>query len=311
MNTYEVNIGIDVSKETLTAAFPDDSVTGFANDKRGLKPLIAKAKACGPSVRVCREATGGYEQALVEACHAAGVAVALANARQVRDFAKGKGLPAKTDAIDARVIARFAAENDPRLAVPQPAWIRRLRALCDRRAALTADLTRETNRLGTERDPWVAKGIRAHIRQLQAHVKALERQLAALRAENTAFAEKAARLERVKGIGPASACALLGCVPGPGAVSGNEASALVGVAPYNDDSGKHRGRRHIRGGRPQVRRVLWMAATAAVRFNPILKAFYERLSARGKPHKVALVAVIRKLVRLVNRILADPNFVPA
>jgi transposase len=118
-------------------------------------------------------------------------------------------------------------------------------------------------------------------------------------------------LEQVKGIGETTACALLGCVPELGSVTGNEASALVGVAPYNNDSGAFRGQRHIRGGRAQVRRVLWMAAMVAIRFNPILKAFYERLTARGKPHKVALVAVLRKRVRLANKIIANPNFIPA
>jgi transposase len=311
MNTYEVNIGVDVSKGTLAAAFPDGSVRDFANDRRGIAALLKRARACGPSALVCCEATGGYERGLVDACHAAGAAVAVANAKRVRDFAKGKGLLAKTDAIDARLIARFAAENHPRPDAPQPEWARRLRALADRRAALTADLVREGNRLGTERDAWAAKDIRAHIRQIEAHIARLERESAALRAANPEFAGKAARLERVTGIGPVCSRVLLTHLSELGAVSDGEASALAGVAPYNDDSGRHRGRRRIRGGRAQVRRALWMAATSAVRFNPILKAFYARLTARGKPHKVAIVAVIRKLVCLANRILSDPAFVPA
>ena len=311
MHAYEVNIGVDISKETLAAAFPDGRVTEFTNDRRGLNALMGKVKAHGPSVRVCCEATGGYELRLADACHAAGVAVTVANARRVRDFARGKGLLAKTDAIDARVIARYAAENNPRPAAPRPAWQGRLRALADRHAALTDDLVRETNRLEAEGDTWVAKDIRAHIRQIEAHLKKVGRQIAALRAETPAFERDAGRLEQVKGIGPVSACAILAYLPELGDVSGNEAAALTGVAPYNDDSGKHRGRRRCRGGRGQVRRVLWMAATAAARSNPILKAFYERLRARQKPHKLAIVAVIRKLVRLANKILSDPNFRPS
>ena len=309
MDAHEVNIGVDVSKSTLTAAFPDGGVRDFANDGRGIAALLAKAR--GLSALVCCEATGGYERALAEACHAAGVPVAVANARRVRDFARGKGLLAKTDAIDARVIARFAAENRPRPAAPQPEWVGRLRALAGRRGDLTADLTRERNRLGTERDRSAARDIRAHIRFLEKRLGAIEEETAALRADTPAFAEKAARLELVKGIGPVSARALLAHLPELGAVSGNEASALAGVAPYNADSGTHRGRRRIRGGRAQVRRVLWMAAVSAVRSNPILKAFYDRLVGRGKPHKVALTAVVRKLVCLANKILADPNFTPA
>jgi transposase len=310
MNTHNVNIGIDVSKQILTAAFTDGKTHDFQNTKTGIAALIKKANTFGARVRLCCEATGGYEQPLVEACHATGIPIAVANARQVRNFAKGKGLLAKTDALDARIIARFADENNPRAHQEPPQWVTRLRALTGRRADLTADLVREKNRLATERDPWVAKNLRLHIRQLEKHIQNLEQDLASLRAANPEFDDKAKRLEQVKGIGETTACALLGCVPELGAVTGNEASALVGVAPYNNDSGKLRGQRHIRGGRSEVRRVLWMAATCAIRFNPILKAFYERLTARGKPHKVALVAVIRKLVRLANKILANPAFVP-
>jgi transposase len=311
MNTYEVNIGVDVSKQTLAAAFPDGRVTDFTNDTRGLASLVAKAKARGPSALVCCEATGGYEQGLVDACHQAGVAVAVANAKRVRDFAKGKGQLAKTDAIDARIIARFAAENRPRPTEPQPQWQRRLRALCDRRAALAEDIAREKNRLEIGRDRWVTADTRSHIRQLQAHMEKLEREVAALRAATPEFERQASRLESVKGIGPVSAYAFMAYLPELGSVSGNEASALAGVAPYNDDSGRHRGQRRIRGGRARLRCALWMAAMAAARFNPILKAFYEGLRRREKPHKVAIVAVIRKLVCLANKIITDPNFVPA
>jgi transposase len=311
MNTQHVNIGIDVSKPTLTAAFPDGTIRDFDNSKAGIAALVKKARALGPRARLCCEATGGYEQAIVEACHAHNIPVAVANARQVRDFARGKGLPAKTDALDARIIVRFAGENNPRTHEQPPEWVVRVRALVERRAALNAERVREQNRLDTERDTWVVKDIRRHLQFLDGRVAALEKELAVLRAATPEFEEKARRLEQVKGIGAASACALLGCVPELGSVSGNEASALVGVAPYNHDSGGQRGARHIQGGRAPVRGVLWMAAMTAVRFNPILKAFYERLTARGKPHKVALVAVVRKLVRLANKILANPAFVPA
>jgi transposase len=311
MDTPAVNIGIDVSKPTLTAAFPDGTIRDFHNNKVGLAALLAKAKALGPSVRFCCEATGGYEQALVEACHAAKLPVAVAHAKRVRDFAKGKGFLAKTDKLDAHIIARYADENTPRAHEQPPEWVTRLRALTDRRAHLSADLTRERNRLGTERDAWVAKDLRLHLRQLEQHLANLERAIASLRAATPEFDAKATRLEQIKGIGETTACALLGCVPELGSVTGNKASALVGVAPYNTDSGAHRGQRRIQGGRAQVRCVLWMAALTATRFNPVLKAFYERLVARGKPHKVALVAVVRKLVRLANKLLADPAFVPS
>ena len=311
MDAYEVNIGVDVSKETLAAAFPDGRVTQFTNDRRGLETLMAKVRALGPSARVCCEATGGYELRLADACHAAGVAVTVANARQVRDFARGKGLLAKTDAIDARLLARFAAENNPRPTPQPPPWQRRLRALCDRRDALTGDLARETGRLEAETDAWVAKDIRDHIRQLRSHLAKLAREVAALKAQNAGFARQTQRLEQVKGIGPASACAFTAYLPELGSVTGNEAAALAGVAPYNDDSGKRRGKRRCRGGRARLRRVLWMAATAAARFNPILRAVYERFRSNGKPHKVAIVAIIRRLVCLANKIITNPDFVPA
>jgi len=303
-------IGIDVSKETLAAALPDGSVREFANDARGIAALLDEARTRAPSVLVCCEATGGYERALADACRAAGVRVVVANAKRVRDFAKGKGLLAKTDAIDARVIALYAAENDPRPSEPPREWERRLEALVSRRAQINAETVREKGRLETERDKWAVKSIKSHLRFLEKQVAALEKEIAAIRAANPEFAEKATRLEQVKGIGETTACALIGCVPELGRVSDAEASALVGVAPYNNDSGKFRGRRHIKGGRAQVRKVLWMAALSAVRSNRILRAFYENLTGRGKPHKVALTAVMRKLVCLANRILAKPAFVP-
>jgi transposase len=311
MNTGVVNIGVDVSKAILCVAIQNDKVVDFTNDSAGLAAFVKKVNALESAVLVCCEATGGYERALVEACLAAQIPVAVANAWQMRAFAKGKGLLAKTDAIDARLIARFAAENQPRCVTPKPAWLQRLRALCDRRAALGEALVREKNMLETERDPWNAKNMRGHIRQLEAHIKAAGRELDALRAGNPELDAAAGRLEQVKGIGPMSAYALLGGVPELGAVTGNEAAALVGVAPYNNDSGKHRGQRHVRGGRANVRRALWMAALSASRFNPILKAFYGRLRMRGKPHKVAIIAVMRKLVNLANKIIAKPSFIPA
>jgi transposase len=300
-----------VSKSTLVAAFPDGKAREFANDAGGIAGLVAEVRMHGESALVCCEATGGYERALAGACHAAGIAVAVANAKRVRDFAKGKGLLAKTDAIDARVIALYAEENHPRPSEPPQEWAARLEALVQRRAALGADLVREKNRLGAERDKWVVKDVKSHVRFLEKRIAALEKEIAGIRAANPDFKEKASRLEQVKGIGAGTACALLGCVPELGRITDAEASALVGVAPYNNDSGKFRGQRHIRGGRAQVRKVLWMAALSAARSNRILKAFYEGLVGRGKSHKVALTAVMRKLVCLANRILAKPAFSPA
>ena len=206
MNANHVNIGIDVSKKILTAAFQNGKVQDFQNNKAGIAALIKKAKAASPCAKLCCEATGGYEQPLVQACHTSATPIAVANARQVRDFAKGKGLLAKTDALDARIITRFADENNPRPHQEPPAWATRLRALTDRRANLTADLVRERNRLQTEPDPWVAKDIRLHIRQLQKHIESLEKEIAALRAANPEFDDKAKRLEQIKGIGETTAC---------------------------------------------------------------------------------------------------------
>jgi transposase len=147
--------------------------------------------------------------------------------------------------------------------------------------------------------------------RLGAHIRKVEREVAALCAATPAFERQASRLEQVKGISPVSACAFMAYLPEPDSVSDNEASALAGTAPYNDDSGRHRGRRRCRGGRTRLRCVLWMSAMSASRFNPILKAVYERFRRHGKPHKVAIVALIRKLVCFANKIIANPSFVPA
>jgi transposase len=310
-STRKFHIGIDVSKETLVAALPGGLVREFANDKPGLAALAAEIKKHGESTLVCCEATGGCERALRDACHAAAIPVAVVNAKRVRDFAKGRGILAKTDAIDARMIASYAAENHPRPFEPPPSWSQRLRELNGRRDTLSADRVRETNRLAAESDKWVVKSIQRHIRFLEKELRLLLKEIAVLRAANPEFKEKADRLEAVKGIGEGSAAVLLGCIPELGKIKDNEAAALAGLAPYNNDSGKFRGQRHIKGGRPQVRRVLYMAALAAARSNHILKAFYERLIAKGKHHKTALTAVMRKLVCLANRILCDPAFTPA
>jgi len=310
MNANNVNIGIDVSKETLAVAFADGPVRSFANTKAGLSKLAAEIKALGVSALVCCEATGGYEKPLESACHAAGIRIAVVNAKRVRDFAKGKGILAKTDAIDARVIRRFAAENPPRPSEPQPEWRTRLRALAEYRAGLADDLARAKLRLQTQRDAWVAKDMKKQVARLEKSLAALESEAAKIRAANPEFDKNAARLEEVKGIGKVTSRTLLTLMPELGRVKDGEAAALAGVAPYNDESGKFRGQRHISGGRAQVRKVLWMAAVAAARSNHILKAFYRRLVANGKKPKAALTAVMRKLVCLANRILSDSAFVP-
>jgi transposase len=308
MSECAVYIGVDVSKATLELSPFDAKPAEVPNTDKGVSALVRRIKALGRTAMVCCEATGGYEKRLVSACLEAGVPVAVANAKWVRRYAQSKGILAKTDKIDARMLAEYAEKNRPRLRAGRAAWLEDAQALMSRRGDLTAMVTQEKNRLGPSPSARVKKYIQEHIRTLKAQIKKIDAELAKLRKENEPFAAGVKRICAIKGVGVLSAMSLLVFVPELGGVSGNEAAALVGVAPYNDDSGKMNGKRHTACGRPRVRKTLFMAALSASTSNPVLKAVYERLTAKGKPHKVALVALIRKIVTLANRLMADPEF---
>jgi transposase len=298
-----VTVGIDVAKATVEVAISGQTGTlGFANDEAGWAALLAELASLQVGL-VLFEATGGFELPCATALQLAGLAVAVINPRQARDFARAMGYLAKTDRIDAGVLAEMArtllARGDlSSLVKPLPdAQQLELQGLVRRRRQLMAMKLAEDHRMKMP-------GVRQR-RSLNTIIKALDREIARVDKHLQAFvganhAELAALLDSVKGVGKATISTLLAEVPELGKLSGREVSALVGVAPINRDSGTMRGKRSIFGGRPDVRRVLFMAALVASRHNPVIKAFYQRLLAAGKPKKVALVACMRKLLTILN-----------
>ncbi len=307
-----VYLGVDVSKPHLDVCDPEHGRFQVANTRKGIARIVEhiRSRPGGP-VRLCCEATGGYERLLVVEMREAGIGVAVAHPGRVRAFAKSKGVLAKTDAIDAEIIARYAADNRPEPEPEPEPWQEDLEALLGRRDALVEARKVEKGHLESTRHPAAAKDIRAHIRQLDRRIAGMERRIRELVGAHQDLSSKVDRLSLPKGLGSQSALALAAYVPELGRVSDKEAAALVGLAPYNCDSGNMRGRRIIRGGRSRVRKVIYMAAVTAAHHNPILSEFYQRLLGRGKLKKVALVAVARKLVVLANRMMADPEFVPS
>lgn len=297
---------MDVAKRTLAIQFPDQ-LWSTANTAQGHAAFLAKLKSRGPVHVIC-EATGGYERALVLALHAAARPVSVINPRQVRDFARARGRLAKTDAIDAAVLRDYGTLLRPAAQPAPTAGSAEFAELVRARQEVVSLLTDETNRREHARLPVLLKLSRARTRQLEKQLAQIDALIAAHLAADAALRAKSERLQQVQGVGRVSACTLLALLPELGTLGDAQASALAGVAPVNHDSGQLRGQRHIHGGRAAVRRVLYMAALAASIHNPILKAFYQQLRARGKPAKVALTAVMRKLVVLLNRLLKNPNF---
>lgn len=310
MTTYESHIGIDVSKASLEVSPFDKGQPSVPNTLAGIRVLLGRLQKKNDSFMICCEATGGYERLLVEACHASDIPIAVVNARQVRDFAKSKGILAKTDAIDAKVLADYATQNPPRLTPKLECWRKKAKAIHVRLDEVKRMLTQERNRLDTLGDPMVIGMIKRHIRNLEGQVSALNTQLAKLVKTEAAFRDLCDRLMAVKGIGIITATALIAFLPEIGRVGDSQLVALAGLAPFCQDSGTWKGQRHISGGRSLLRSTLYMPAISASRTNPILKDFYDGLIKRGKPAKVALTAVMRKMVCLANRMASDPTFSP-
>jgi len=298
-----ITVGVDVSKATLEVAISEGARSlVLPNDEAGCAALLSELRELDVAL-VLFEATGGFELACATALQLAGLAVAVINPRQARDFARAMGYLAKTDRIDAAVLADMArtllARSDlSKLVKPLPdAQQLELQGLVTRRRQLIAMKLAEDHRMKMP-------GVRQR-RSLNTIIKALDREIARVDKDLQAFvganhAELAALLDSVKGVGKATISTLLAEVPELGKLSGREVSALVGVAPINRDSGTMRGKRTIFGGRPSVRKVLFMAALVASRHNPVIKAFYQRLLAAGKPKKLALTACARKLLTILN-----------
>jgi transposase len=304
MSAAEVFVGIDVSKAALdVAGWPGGEAWRVGNDAGGVAALADRLAGLRPRLAVL-EATGGLERAAAEALAAAGLAVAVVNPRQVRDFARATGRLAKTDALDARVLARFAAAVRPEPRPRPAADAIELRALVERRRQVAEMLVQERNRL-PGLPARAAARVRAHVGWLEAELAELDRELAGAIEADPERRARDALLRSAPGVGPVLAATLLAEVPELGALGGKQLAALVGVAPLNRDSGAHRGKRAIWGGRAAVRATLYMATLAATRHNPVIRAFYARLLAAGKPKKVALVAAMRKLLTLLNAMLRD------
>lgn len=295
-------VGIDVSKERLdVAVHPGGKAWSEANSEAGVARLAQRLSSLEPHL-VVLEATGGLEEMLLGALGAAHLPVALVNPRRVRLFAQAAGILAKTDRIDAGVIARFAeATKVPASPLPDAEALE-LGALLGRRRQLMDMLIAEKNRLSAA--PVGVRGdIQAHIDFLEKALADSDRRLRDRVQESPIWAERDRLLRTTPGVGPVVSTTLLAELPELGTLSRQEIASLAGVAPFNRDSGKHRGKRSIWGGRSQVRKALYMAALVASRRNPAIKTFYQRLRGAGKPPKVALVACMRKLLTIMNAML--------
>jgi transposase len=298
-------VGIDVAKHSLDVylASEDRSFT-ITNDTAGFGQLLEELPAAG-SCLVVIEATGGYQSRVVGVLVAAGHRVAVVNPRQVRDFARSLGILAKTDRLDARVIARFGAQVNPRPVEIGSEKQAELRELVTRRRQLVAWRTAEQNRLETTLTKVVRKNIRHLLEQLDKQIRQLEEAIGELLQNEPELASKAALLETVPGVGPVTVTSLLVDLPELGRLDRQQVAALVGVAPFNRDSGKFHGRRAIWGGRAALRSVLYMAALTARRSNPVIRDFANRLETAGKPFKVVLTACMRKLLVILNSMLKN------
>lgn len=304
MNEKEIFIGIDVSKDNLEVFVkPLGQRPAFAQTEDGLSLMIDFVQSFSPRL-VVLEATGGLERAAVGALGAKGLPVVVINPRQIRDFAKAKGILAKTDKLDAEVIAEFAEAIRPEIRPLKPQETQELEALVTRRRQVVQMITAEKERLPT--------AVRATKKDIEAHLQWLEKRRDKLnkdlerKIQNTPlWRAKDEILQSPKGVGPVLSHMLLAKMPELGTLNRKQAGKLVGVAPLNRDSGKFRGKRKVWGGRAEIRSVLYMATMSAIRSNPVIRVFYQRLIEAGKPHKVAITACMRKLLTILNAMVKN------
>lgn len=305
MKSGSLYVGIDVSKATLDVAFgAHGELVQVTNDEAGIKDLVARLAKAAPEL-VVLEATGGYESLVAAAVAGKDIPVAVVNPRQVRDFAKATGVLAKTDRIDAQVLARFAeaVRPEPR-PLPTPE-ARELEEFLNRRRQIVDMLTMEKNRVAIAATAQMKKSLMKHIAWLEEALRRANDDIDKAVRASPAWREHEDLLRSVPGIGPVSARTLLAELPELGALNRKQIAALVGVAPLNRDSGTMRGTRSCWGGRAVIRQVLYMATLAAVRRNPRIKAVYAALRARGKKHKVAMVACMRKLLTILTAMVRE------
>jgi transposase len=299
-----VSVGIDVSKHAVVIAVqPSGERWSSETTPAALDTVVARLRELDPAIIVV-EATGGYERAIVAGCAAAGLPVAVVNPRQVRAFAQALGRTAKTDAVDAEVLAEFGARMQPVARAITDAETQALAALVTRRRQLLEMLGMEQRRLAQAPPTGrITRDLRHHIRWLERRIEDVDDEIGTAVQASPMWRVQDDLLRSMPGVGPTTARTLLAELPELGRLDRRAIAALVGVAPFNCDSGQHRGERHIWGGRAAVRATVYMAALSATRCNPVLRAFYRRLRDAGKPAKVALIATMRKLLTMLNAMM--------
>lgn len=304
MSTANRVVGVDISKARLDVACSGvDEVVAFDNNSAGHAALIAWVKEVAATL-VVLEASGGFEVAVAARLGAAGCVVAVVNPRQVRDFARSTGRLAKTDRLDARVLVHFGEAVRPEPRVLKDELTRELDALLKRRRQVVDMITAERNRLA-QATLALRREIKDHIRYLERRLRGLDNDLSAAVKGSAMWRVRDDLLQSVPGVGRVTAVSLMAGLPELGQLSRRQIAALVGLAPFNCDSGTFKGRRRVWGGRADIRAVLYMATCSAKRFNPVIRAFFERLRDAGKPFKVAITACMRKLLTILNAMVRD------
>ena len=314
MGQKPVYVGIDVAQDRLDVCVGgEEQVWQVGNDTAGIAALRERLLALAPQ-GIVLEATGGLERLVVAELDVAGLPVAVVNPRQVRDFARAAGRLAKTDAIDAQMLARYGEAMQPPVRALPDAQTQELRELVRRRRQVVGMLTAERNRLSqastaqlSQATAWVRRQMQRHIAGLKRQLKALDQELARLIQTSPVWRAQDTLLSSVPGIGAVTVACLLAELPELGKLNRKQIAALVGVAPHNRDSGSYRGKRSVWGGRASVRASLYMATLVATRYNAVIKACYARLCAAGKPKKVALTACMRKLLTILNSMMCTKS----
>jgi len=304
MKINSVYLGIDVSKRALHLATPKKFIREFDNNNTGRCELLKRIQSLAPT-SVVLEASGGYERRIVELLQEHGISVSVVQPGCVRYYAKSLKVLAKTDTLDARVIARYAQAVQPAPTAKTPLNVRKIRALRDRRDQVVEDRVREENRLEACDDDEIAQEIQTQIEQLRATEKQLQQRILDLLKTDPTFQAKAKVMTGVVGVAEKTAATLLAHFPELGTLTRGKVAALAGVAPHANESGTYTGKRRIYGGRAAIRKAMYMAARTAVHYCPVMKEFYERLKERGKPFKVAIIACARKMLIRLNTLLAQ------
>jgi len=300
MTASDIFVGIDISKSRLDVAIsPGNQTFNCPNNEAGIQQLVRRLQKFNPKI-ILLEATGGYEFLIVAALREAELPACFINPRLVRSFARGAGIAAKTDRLDAKVLALFASRMRPQPRPLPEASQQELKHLMTRRRQLLDMIQMEKNRLDPTPSPRIAQSIQQTIMSLEDQLAALNREIDDFFHQHPHWLELAKTLTSVLGIGHLSALMLIAFLPELGRLNRKEIAALVGVAPFNRDSGQWRGQRHIEGGRSRLRHALYMATLVATRFNPVIQAYYQRLVSTGKAKKVAIIACMRKLLTILN-----------